>query len=132
MLPKRCVSVDIFVWIFATLAGALLLVFFLLWSGRHATTSTTVEDIELLRSFEQELFALGTGDELSKTLTFPRALDVRVTCDTFFTSQAQEKTSLFLFSPSTLTGKHSAHVFPKFFGYNTILVSPKNFVKVRC
>ena len=103
MISKRGVSSELFIWMFAAIAGALLLLFFILWAGRHTETSTTVEDIEFLRTFEQQLSSLSTTDALSKTLTFPRTLTVHMDCDSFFTDKAQESTSLFLFSPSTLT-----------------------------
>ncbi len=105
MIHKRGVSSDLFVWMFALIAGALLLFFFITWSQRHAATSTTVEDIEFLRSLEQQISALSTTDELSKTLTFPRPFQLHIDCDTFFTDQASETSSLFLFSPSSLTGQ---------------------------
>lgn len=105
MLQKKGVSPDLFIWIFATVAGALLLLFFILWSGQHATTSTTVEDIEFLRSLEQQISSLSTTDALSKTLIFPKRLDVHIDCDTFFTDTAVEQSSLFLFSPALLTGQ---------------------------
>ncbi|MDP1694235.1 MAG: hypothetical protein Q8L34_01725 [Candidatus Woesearchaeota archaeon] len=102
MMSKRGVSSELFIWMFAAIAGALLLLFFILWAGRHADTSSTVEDIEFLRTFEQQLSSLGTTDAISKTFTFPRTLTVHMDCDSFFTDKAQESTSLFLFSPSTL------------------------------
>mgnify|MGYP001598286739 FL=1 len=105
MMRKQGVSPDLFVWIFSMVAGALLLLFFIIWSTQHAKTSTTVEDIEFLRSLEQQISALSTTDELSKTLTFPRALAVHVDCATFFTDKAVEQSSLFLFSPALLTGQ---------------------------
>ncbi|GEM_PF-4807879 len=105
MLQKRGVSSDLFVWMFALIAGALLLFFFIIWSQRHATTSTTVEDIEFLRSLEQQISALSTTDDLSKTLTFPRSFQLHLDCGTLFTEQASESSSLFLFSPSSLTGQ---------------------------
>lgn len=103
LVSKRGVSSDLFIWIFAAVAGALLFLFFILWAGRHADTSSTVEDIEYLRTFEQQLSSLGTTDSLSKTLTFPRELTTHMDCASFFTDKAQEPTSLFLFSPATLT-----------------------------
>lgn len=103
LVSKRGVSSDLFIWIFAVVAGALLFLFFILWAGRHADTSSTVEDIEYLRTFEQQLSSLGTTDSLSKTLTFPRDLTVHMDCASFFTDKAQESTSLFLFSPAALT-----------------------------
>ena len=103
LMSKRGFSSDLFIWIFAAVAGALLFLFFILWAGRHADTSSTVEDIEYLRTFEQQLSSLSTTDSLSKTLTFPRDLTIHMDCASFFTDKAQEATSLFLFSPATLT-----------------------------
>lgn len=106
MRSTQGVSSELFLWIFSAIAGALLLLFFIIWSMNHASTSTTVENIEFVKSFEQQLSALSTSNELSKTLTFPKDMSLYITCDSFLTGRAREPTSLFLFGPGAITEQH--------------------------
>jgi len=102
MRSSRGVSSELFLWIFSAIAGALLFLFFIIWSMNHTSTSTTVENIEFARSFEQQLSALSTSNELSKTLTFPKDISLHIACGYFLTGRAREPTSLFVFSPESI------------------------------
>ena len=105
MRSSQGVSSELFLWIFSAVAGALLFLFFIIWSMNHASTSTTVENIEFVRSFEQQLSALSTSNELSKTLTFPKDVSLHIACDYFLTGRAREPTSLFVFVPGAITAQ---------------------------
>ena len=100
-LFKRGFEAHLFVWIFAVVAGTLILLFFIRLSFRHIDTENLLEDRTFIFDFEQQLRALSTSESVSKVLSFRQPVTLRFDCDFIIGKTYQRKTQDFLYSFQT-------------------------------
>ena len=77
-IGKRGLSADIFKWILATVAGAIIIVFFYRFAFQHMGISDTITERETVERFIDELDAFGISSSSSKSI------EIRIDKELFF------------------------------------------------
>ncbi len=80
LVGKKGVSADIFTWIFASVAGVLILVFFARFATQHIRVSETLTERQVVEHLIDELDAFGTSGSSTKRLSFRDDLSLQFQC----------------------------------------------------
>lgn len=74
-------DIDIFKWVLGTIAGGMILVFFIYFSFGHINLSTTVQERSLLERVSHEFEAFGISEAASKVMNMPQ--DIEFSCGNY-------------------------------------------------
>ncbi len=103
-LHKKGFAPALFKWIFAVIAGALILVFLMSFVFKQQGTADTLDERKLVIGLEHQLEALATTDVASKTLPLKRETTLNFDCDGIASKTYRKSTGKVLFAAPQLKG----------------------------
>ena len=96
---KRGFSGDLFKWIFATVAGAFVFMFFYRFAFQHIGISDTLQSRELVDYLDDHLTALGISDHSSSVIELPDEQSLFFQCGSIGVSGYSRDVYKILFAP---------------------------------
>ncbi len=107
-MNRRGVTGQTLLWIFVSVAGAVILVFFIRFAGQILGTGEKSTQMESLVQLEEQLTALSGSENTFKMLEGSEPFDFLVSCNGLLAGSFHRTNSLFLFSDPHLTGQQLA------------------------
>lgn len=104
---KKGIAPGIFKWIFATIAGALILVFFIKFTFLQEGTSLSIDDRRVVYGLDDQLDALSGTEVASKRIDFKYDVSLKFDCDGIISNKFRKQTNKIIFSPLSLDGKYA-------------------------
>ena len=104
ILSKKGFATSLFKWIFAVVAGALVLTFLIGFAFQQQKTADNIDDKKIITRLEHQLEALGTSDVATKTLPLNDETTLQFDCDGMQIGTYRKKMDKIIFAPPSLTG----------------------------
>lgn len=102
---KKGMNDIVFVWIFAAIAGAVILAFFFRFAVNQGDLMESRNAREVVYALEDKLTAFGVSEESSKAIPLNFENTFTFICDNIENSGFNKKTDKIIFAPETLDGK---------------------------
>lgn len=115
-MDKRGVTGYTLLWVFTTIAGAVILAFFIKFAFDIMDTGEKRIDAESVVNLDDQLSALGVSENTYKKLEGFKDFNFEVSCDGFLGGSFHKNTDKVVFSPVNLQGR-SLEVWSKGFRY---------------
>ena len=101
-LGKKGLSADIFKWILATVAGAIIIVFFYRFAFLHMGISETITERETVERFIDELDAFGISSSSSKSIEIRTDKELFFQCGSVGVENYAKDTQRIIYAPSKI------------------------------
>lgn len=89
-LHKKGITTALFTWIFVSIAGVLILIFFINFALNNAGISSEISNIRYLEDINNIITAFATSSEANKAISLPRETEVYFDCSNILLTQGSK------------------------------------------